>query len=31
MARVLVSKKPGLRDGETMLQLLGAVEKPSAR
>ncbi|WP_439542374.1 hypothetical protein [Hyphomicrobium sp.] len=31
MARVLVSKKPGLRDGETMLQLLGTVEKPSAR
>jgi hypothetical protein len=31
MVRVTVSKKPGLRDGETMLQLLGAVEKPSAR
>jgi hypothetical protein len=31
MARVLVSKKPGLRDGETVLQLLGAVEKRNPR
>jgi hypothetical protein len=31
MARVLVSKKPGVRDGETVLQLLGAVEKPQPR
>jgi len=31
MVRVLVSKKPGLRDGETVLQLLGAVEKRNPR
>lgn len=31
MARVLVSKKPGLRDGETVIQLLGAVEKRNPR
>lgn len=31
IARVLVSKKPGLRDGETMLQLLGAVEQRNPR